>query len=324
MPKGDVLPDPRDARTLPASSTVTAEALLYTLLWASASIATKFGLRAGPPLMLAVFRFTFAGVALVGLQIALGQGVHLPRRWLGPVFLLGLLNTTIYLGASYLALNVVPVGLFNLFVAVNPLLVLLVERLALHRPVAGTKWIGLGLAGAGLTVGAWTSIAAFRTPLFGLGLILLGQAAMAIGSVYFQMSQIDLSPLRVNTYQLIWGAALLWPLALLTEHAAPIHWNAAWWGSVAWLAGAVSIGAMLLWFHLLRQGGASRASFWLLLTPILGYGLAWALLGEPVTGPDAVAAALVIAGLLTAQGKSRPPSACQGTESSAMPLERTT
>ena len=98
-------------------------ALLFTLLWASAAIAAKFGLKSAAPLTLATTRFLLAGTILL---IYTHGFRHLPwpsRQLWRPLAILGILNTTIYLGASFLALRVVSAGLFNLFVTANPFLV---------------------------------------------------------------------------------------------------------------------------------------------------------------------------------------------------------
>lgn len=286
---------------------MTAKALIYTALWASAAIATQYGLKSAPPLILASTRFTLAGLLLLGARVVWRRPLFPPRKWWRTLFILGLLNTAIYLGGSFVALTVVPAGLFNLFVAVNPSLVLVFERFLLHRPVAIRQWLGLSVATFGLAVGAWQAIWSFGAPFWGVGLIALGQSAMAAASILFQSSRIDLHPITVNTWQLLSGSLVLWPLALATEWSLPVHWNSAWWGSLAWLTGAVSIGAMLLWFDLLGRGGAQRASFWLLLTPVIGYGLGFLMLGQPWTVSDMVATVLVVTGMIVGQAWRTPP-----------------
>jgi len=282
------------------------ESLLYTVLWASAAIATKFGLRSARPLVLASTRFTVAGLLLLGVR-AMSQRQLVPsRQWWPSLIVLGILNTTLYLGASFIALSVVPAGLFNLFVAVNPLVVMILERLWLKRSQSSAKWWGLGVATVGLMVGSWQSMVRGHTPIWGIGLLFSGQIAMAVGSLYFQVAKIALSSALINLWQLLIGGALLWPIALILEGHRTILWNWDWWGSLAWLVGGVSIGAMLLWFRLLRQG-ASQASLWLLLTPVIGYGLGWIFLGEPVGWRGIVACLFVMAGVATANGFVRSP-----------------
>jgi drug/metabolite transporter (DMT)-like permease len=274
--------------------------LTFAIIWASASVATKWGLTAAAPLTLAWTRFAVAGILLaVGWRLS-GRSVRPPTNCWGPLMLLGFLNTTLYLGTSYVALKVVPAGLFNLFVAANPFLVLLLSRLWLKSPLLWQQWSGLGIAVVGLGIGSWQSMTGQHAPLWGIGLILTAMSSMAIGSVYFQRIRLPLPGTLINIWQLVFGATFLLPAALLANGSQPIRWTIAWWGSLTWLIGAVSIGAMLLWFRLLRSG-ADRASLWLLLTPPIGYILARIFLKERLTALDGIASLLVIAGLILAQ-----------------------
>lgn len=273
--------------------------LLFMVLWSSAAIATKFGILAAPPLTLAWSRFALAGIFLLtGLKISRSPWKP-PAEWRSTLAILGLLNTTIYLGASFAALTVVPAGLFNLFVAANPFLVLILSRIWLGEPVRRGQWLGLGLAGTGLFIGSFSSLTK-AVPIWGIGLVLGGMSAMAFGSVYYQKRQVNLPGILVNTWQLLWGALFLLPVAAVLGYNRPIHWNWDWWGSLIWLVGAVSIGAMLLWFRLLKRG-AARASAWLMMTPVLGYVMAWAVLKEPLTIADGIASGLVVSGLYIAE-----------------------
>lgn len=275
------------------------EAAAFVVLWSSAAVAAKIGLQSAPPLTLLTARFAGAGFLLLAGLAVLRRPLW-PGRWWKELALLGLLNTALYLGASFVALTVASAGLFNLFVATNPFLVLIFSRFWLKTPVTRTQWTGFFIALAGLVAGSWSGAVKSHTPLWGIALIISGMMAMAAGSLYFQHINIPLPGVVVNTWQLLFGVAFLCPMAVLGSGGHPVHWDLAWWGSLAWLVGAVSIGAMLLWFHLLQRG-AAKASMWLLLTPIIGYGLAAMFLREPLTVADGVASGLVIAGLAVSE-----------------------
>lgn len=281
----------------------TVLAILYTILWASAAVATKIGLHSAPPLVLASTRFTAAGVILLGISTFRRSSLPPRNEWIA-LGILGVLNTTIYLGASFIALSVVSAGLFNLFVAINPLLVMVLDQFWFKHPLPTNKWWGFIVALVGLTIGSWQSLTQGHSPIWGITLIVGGQVAMAIGSVYFQTITLTVSGMVLNAWQLLIGAALLWPVALVTEPTRSVIFNGDWWGALLWLVGCVSIGAMLLWFRLLRSG-ASQASLWLMLTPIVGYGLGWLILGERVGWRGVIASFFVISGVGIANGYVR-------------------
>ena len=60
------------------------------------------------------------------------------------------------------------------------------------------------------------------------------------------------------------------------------------WLAMAWFVLVVSVGALLLWFHLLQRGTASAASSLHFLMPPLGLLMSWAALGETLHPLDLV------------------------------------
>ena len=65
-----------------------------------------------------------------------------------------------------------------------------------------------------------------------------------------------------------------------------------------------SVGALLLWFWLLRRGSASNASALHFLIPPMGLAMSWGILGEPVSAFDLIGIIPVGLGIWLA---TRPP-----------------
>lgn len=164
----------------------TAVGLFFTFLWSSAAIATKFGLYSTTPMLLATSRFLIAGILLFLFVYLISKSILGQKKEWKTLFVLGLLNTTIYLGASFWALNYVSAGLFNLFVTTNPFIVAFLSYIWLKRKVALQEWIGMIVAAVGLLIAIWPSIS--HSEVKGIGLLILGvgMISMAIGSVYFK------------------------------------------------------------------------------------------------------------------------------------------
>ena len=72
----------------------------------------------------------------------------------------------------------------------------------------------------------------------------------------------------------------------LFERPADIQVGLQFWLVMAWCVLVVSIGALLLWFWLLRNGTASSASALHFLIPPTGLAMSWLVLGEPVSPAD--------------------------------------
>ena len=88
--------------------------LVFAMLWASASVATKLGLLSAQPLVIANVRFFLAGfLMLLGAHVL--RKYRLPERdeW-QPILIYGLLNVTIYLGLYVLAMQELSAGVGSL------------------------------------------------------------------------------------------------------------------------------------------------------------------------------------------------------------------
>ncbi|MBC7447095.1 MAG: DMT family transporter [Hymenobacteraceae bacterium] len=272
--------------------------VLFVFLWASASVATKLGIQSCPPLTLAALRLVGAGVLLCGYVYGVRRRYPLPAGGQWPrLAVLAFLNTTVYLGAYVLALRTVPAGLASLFVAINPLLITLFSAGLLRRRVAATEWLGLLLALAGLGLCAVPVLrAGVGGAAGGLWLLGGGMVSYSLGSVLFARFALPLPTLVVNAWQVLLGGVALVPLIGWLGGGGPVVPGARFWGALGWLVGPVSIGAVQLWLRLLARD-AVDAGKWLYLVPLVGYGLAYALLGEPITGWAMGGTAVALAGV---------------------------
>ncbi|WP_338750328.1 DMT family transporter [Bacillus sp. FJAT-52991] len=277
----------------------TALGILFALLWSSAAIATKFGLYSTTPLALATIRLLLAGGLLFLYIYLIKKKYRWPQlhEW-KPLIILGILNTTIYLGAIFWALQSISAGLFNLFVTINPFIVALLSCICLKRQVTLKEWVGMLVAAIGLMIATWPSLSHSEATISGLITLGIGMLSMAVGSVYFKKIKLTLPNIVINTWQVTIGGILLIPITYALESETYfLHVDDYLLSSLIWLVLIISIATMLLWFYLLKQD-AVRANNWLFLTPIFGYILAAILLNEPVTIFDMIATFFVLTGLL--------------------------
>lgn len=274
--------------------------LLFTFLWSTAAIATKFGLRATTPLAFVTIRFLIAGGLLIGYVYVIKKGKYkmpILKEWF-PLILLGLLNTSIYLGATTWALLYTTAGLFNLFVTVNPFVVALLSFFFLKRKTYLREWLGMMLGAFGILVAILPDLIPNGFSLTGVVVLGLGMLSMAIGSVYFKKVDLKMPNIVLNTWQLAIGGLVLLPVTCAVEKESFfIHFNLDLFGALLWLIFVLSIGSMILWFHLLKEDPV-MANNWLFMTPIFGYILSALILKESVTGFDLAGTILVICGLL--------------------------
>ena len=276
----------------------TLAGLLFAALWASASVATKFGVQSVHPLILANVRFFIAGSGMLLFAYAIQRTKNAwPTRteW-QQLTIFALLNTTIYLGAFVLALKQVSAGIGSLSTATNPLFIALMSALWLRRMPRGNEIGGLLLGLLGVGVATYPLLQNSYATVEGLLILLVGMVSVSAATVYYARIEWRLPSLVINGWQVMIGGILLLPFTLLTADFSTSHYDQRFWLSVFWLIVPVSVGALQLWFFLIRQDPI-RASLWLFLCPIFGFVYSYLLMGEPITMYTAVGTGLVIGGL---------------------------
>ncbi|MBS1665732.1 MAG: EamA family transporter [Bacteroidetes bacterium] len=278
--------------------------LLFSILWASASAATKIGLRAVQPFTICVVRFFLAGLLMISIS-HLVMRKRLPRgkEW-GQVALYGLLTNSIYLGLFVIAMQQVSPGLGTLGVATNPVFINLLTAIILRQRLKWVVLVSLALCMGGVVLAAWPLLRNSTATPAGLLILLVGMLAYSIGVFYFSRVKWDgLHLLTINGWQVFFGGLFLLPFAFAMYRPERTHWNMDSIGSILWLAIPVSIGAVQLWLYLIRED-AARASFWLFLCPVFGFLIAHLVTGELITGYTFVGMALVIGGVYWLHAKA--------------------
>lgn len=275
--------------------------LTFSILWSSASTATKMGLLSAQPFVIASARFLFAGLIMLFISHVL-LGNRLPTRveW-RPIMLYGLLNITLYLGLYVVAMQQVSAGLGSLAVAINPVLIALIAGSLLAQKITRRHLLSLLLCLLGVLMAAFPLLQnSYATP-FGIGLLISSMVVYSFGTIFYSRIQWnDLHLLTINGWQTILGGIFLFPLLVLTYQPDKNLFDPNFWKSVAWLAVPVSIGAVQLWLYLIRYNPV-KASFWLFLCPIFGFALARTMLREPISWYTAMGVVLVLLGLYLVQ-----------------------
>ncbi len=255
---------------------------LFVLAWASGFTAAKLALATCPPALFGGVRFLLTGAALLGFAAWRGD-FRRPVPW-GKLALLGVLNQAGYQGLAWQGMGSVSAGLTTIIASLNPILIAVMAAPLLGERLHWRKMLGLllGFAGAVFVV---------RHRLLGghedgRGVLLVAGALLSLvaGTLAFKWFAPDVSlPVAVGV-QTAFGGSLLLALGLAFEDPGRIAYGPRIWLVMAWCVLVMSIGALLLWFWLLRNGTASSASALHFLIPPIGLAMSWAVLGEPV-GP---------------------------------------
>jgi probable blue pigment (indigoidine) exporter len=272
--------------------------LLFAALWASAAVATKFGVQSVHPLILANVRFFIAGTCMLGFAYGLqrSKSAWPTQTEFKQLTIFALLNTTIYLGAFVLALKEVSAGIGSLSTATNPLFIALLSAVWLRRMPRRNEMGGLALGVLGVGLATYPLLQDAHATVRGLLILLVGMISVSAATVYYARIEWRLSNLVINGWQVLLGGFLLLPFTLGFADFGTSHYDGRFWASLFWLILPVSVAALQLWFYLVRQDPV-RASLWLFLCPIFGFVYSYLLMDEPITVFTVAGTALVIGGL---------------------------
>lgn len=280
-----------------------AAGFLFSLLWSSASTATKISLKYAQPFVICVMRFFVAGILmLIITHVILRNRLPQKKEWLS-VAVYGLLNISIYLGLYIWAMQYVSPGIGSLAVAANPVFISLLSMIFFKQRLRLYIIGSLLLCSTGILLAAWPLLTSGIATPAGLLILLSSMLAYSVGIIYFSRRNWGtLQMLTINGWQTLLGGVFLLPIAAITYRPSANHFTAPLFASSLWLAIPVSVIAVQLWLFMLKDN-AVKASFWLFLCPVFGYMIANIMMNDPVSIYTAVGMVLVITGLYIVQKK---------------------
>lgn len=275
--------------------------LTFAMLWASASIAGKFGLRSAEPLVFFTIRFLLAGSILLFISTFIRQERNPKGEEWKHLTVFGAFNTTLYLGIFIVALQYITAGITALAIALNPILISIMSAVIMKRQTKRDEWLSIILGMLGVATAAYPLLMEEQISLTGLGLLILSMITYSYGAVYYSSVNWTLSRMTINGWQVFIGGLLLIPFTLFF-YKGTTQYNSNFWFSLIWLVIPVSMLSIQLWLRLLKTD-AVKASLWLFLCPVFGITFSTILLNEPFNLYTLVGGVLVIGALYLGQRK---------------------
>lgn len=284
-------------------------------LWGASYLLIKYALEDFSPAAVVCLRTALAAAVLYAVIRIQGgaarAGLAEVRRAPGTAALFSLLA----IAAPFLLISVgelhVPSGLTAVLIASAPLWVaVFAPFLDRSESVAGRQAVGLvlGLAGVALLVGVET-IGSAAEFLSALGMI-VAAACYTLSTFMVRRSYRDVPPLAVSLVSVGGGALLTLGPALATAPQESPGWRSVMALVVLGVAGTAL--AFVIFYRLIAELGAGRASLVSYLIPPVSLAYGAALLDEPITPAAIAGLALILAGVALAS--RRPVPAPEGAE----------
>ena len=274
---------------------------VLSLIWSYNWIVMKVVLAYIGPITFSALRYAI-GTAVVFALLALRRESMAPTPWRATIAI-GVAQTTGFQALVQLALVAGGAGKTALLAYTMPFWVIPLSWMLLDERPGSRQWLFIAVAAAGLllVLEPWQGLGSASSAL----LALAGGACWAIGTVLAKRAFRDArtSALRLTAWQMLVGTIGLIVLALCM-HECSIDWTWQLYGALAY-NGILSSGlAWALWLLVVQRLPANLAGLASLVTPLLGVGFAWVLLGEQ---PDTAEAAGILLMVVALFGVLRKP-----------------
>lgn len=286
---------------------------ITVLIWASNNIVAKVLMREASPLLIALLRFTFAGLLFylpVFLVLHRGEQRFTRAEW-PRLIILGTTGTAGSLVLYMLGLRTTPANEAAIYQITTPLFVMLIARLWLGEQITRLRALGLGLAalGALLLVTGGGAIGIGGGDLAGALFLLASSLAWASYTLISKALLARRSPLLVLAAANLTALVAMWPLSgvlgVWSELPNLAHWSLGAWVILAYLVAFMSTTSQWLYVRCLRELTAGQASTFLYLQPLFTVIMAAMFLDEMPTVLTLGSGLLILSGVWLANRPQR-------------------
>jgi len=277
------------------------------LIWGGAFFFIGVAVRHVPPFTYVLARLALAAASMVAFLWWRGEPLGLPRRAWGAIILLALINTALPFTLFGWAQTHIASGLASILNATTPIWGVIVAHLfTADEKITPRKLAGVlvGFAGVALMIGPGLFASLGGGALAQLACLVAALSYALAGVWARRFKAMGVSPMSVTTGQLIVGALMMVPVALIGDKP----WTLAWppveaVAAIVALAVVCTAFGYVLYFKLIDSSGATNALLVTLLVPPTAMLLGVAFLGEVIDPVDIGGLALIGLGLAAIDGR---------------------
>jgi drug/metabolite transporter (DMT)-like permease len=276
------------------------ELCVLALLWGSAYLFIRSAVPEFGPVPLIALRLGISALVLAPLLVGRG-GLRALRRNARPLLVQGVAFSAIpFVLLAWASLSM-SAGLTAILNATSPLFAAIVAHLWLAERIGRWRALGLAIGFAGVLVLVWGGVD-FRPGGTGWALVamLVASFLWGVGGHWTRVKLGGASPVAISVGTLAVSALLLAPFAVATWPSQPPSTRA--WAEVVALGVASSGLGFLLYYRLVRNIGAVRATSVTFLNPPVAMIAGALYLGEDVTLQMLAGTSIILAGTGLALG----------------------
>lgn len=282
--------------------------ILLSCIWGSSFVWIKIGVLELGPLFLVAYRLTFSSLACGVLMLVRKEKLpRNPRDWV-KICIYGVLNPFIpFLLIAWAEVRI-PSGTAALLNGSAPFFAYLTahfmltdERLNLRKICSLT----LGFSGLALLYSHTLMQESNDADLWGKVAVTVAAACYGLTITWTRKALGHVPSLVLSSTTVFVGCVLVWLVVLISGQPLPVPQSLEAWASFIWL-GVFGTGvALFIFFALIKEWGATRASLVLYTFPLVGFILGYIFLGERLGWLEAFGGLSVIGSVLFLNRKDR-------------------
>jgi drug/metabolite transporter (DMT)-like permease len=263
-------------------------------VWSSGFIVGTLAVRHASGLSILFWRMSVAALVMAAIALALRVEWPRDRRMLLQMVVVGLLLQAAQFVGIFLALqHGVSAGLTALLAGSSPLIVAVFATFLLDEHLAPVQWLGSVIGVAGVVFAVIEELNGGGSAI-GFIFAVVGLAGLVGGTLVQRAGGANVDPRAANTIQLVVAAAVIAPLTAFT---AGFDLGTGALAPLAWLVFGLSIGAVMIFFWLLRNEKSGEATSFLYLVPATTAIAGVPILGQPLQIGAVIGLALALIGV---------------------------
>lgn len=260
-------------------------AIVACLLWSSAFVGVKIGLKYHSPFQFAGVRFTISGILIMlYFNNMRSYWTELKAGWKF-IAKVSLLQTVLIYMLFYSGINLLPAAVSAMIIGSSPLFISLVSHFTLHNDKM--DWmksisIAFGVVGVALITFSRSALpVGQQISLLGVALLLCNNLISGFANVLVTKKPKDLSPVVLSSASLFFGGIALVLISIPIEGYGLRVVSLEYFISLGWLS-FLSAAAFAIWFTLLGRPGVkvSELNTWKFLIPVSGALLSWMIMPD--------------------------------------------
>ncbi|MEH7084328.1 DMT family transporter [Neobacillus drentensis] len=276
--------------------------IFATATWGSAFIAGKIAVQDFEPATVAFLRFLGAAVLLFPLMWLTEKNRIRPTlKDYGLFAVLGLTGIALYNICFFIATKHAPVIKSSLFIASNPVLIVLLSGIFLKETITKNHIIGMMIALIGVTfiITDGHVFSLFEIGFETIDFVLLGAViSWALYSVVGKVVLKKFSSVESTTYAVAFGTLFLLPFAFVETRWKDVqHADISTWIAIAHMSIFVTVVAFIMYYYGIKEIGAAKASIFINVMPVSAVLMATIFLNETFTLAHGIGAAFVLSGV---------------------------